>query len=227
MAEKGNMELFLGLGGKFWGNKKREKARKNALAVQDETIRSADWEPQYASELVPTFRKAESPVARSYLESLYAGGNASRVNPNAPGARMQRTQATNLFNQRYGPMSDLVARQQQLSNETPWKVATPQRKVQNVAEEGARREPYLAENATLSEDSWAQLDADKDKWMQVTMGNWGENKGQRVLRDLTDITRIVEVPMHKVEDYLAAKRDGLSPEEAAHAVGLKVGPKQR
>lgn len=102
-----------------------EQERKRNLAM----IKELDYEPMYASQTVPTFQKAKSPIARSYLESMLMGNNPDATFSGAPNAALtkQRQQASQ--NAMFGTPEQRMAQQRAANAATPWAVKTPTRKV--------------------------------------------------------------------------------------------------
>ena len=82
--QSGLAQDMFGWVGQWFGNRKQQKAARGNEIRTDNLIRQTDWEPQYASQSAPTFRKAQSPVARSYLArsftpSFHCQGDSARL----------------------------------------------------------------------------------------------------------------------------------------------------
>jgi hypothetical protein len=122
-------KLFDGFGGALEGVMRGSDVKSNEKK-RLKAINSVDWRPAYASEYTPTFKKAESPVARAYLESMLTGSNPAAIRPGAPGASVAKSLAQSQQNEMYGTPAQRVARQRQLEQETPYKVKAPQRRVE-------------------------------------------------------------------------------------------------
>lgn len=115
-----------------YNKKAAEKAAKLAKEQQTagmQLVNELDYQPMYASENVPTFQRSQSPIARSYLESVLAGNNPSSTFSGAPNAKLtkQRQQADQ--NRMFGTMEERVAAQRAMEQATPWKVTPPTRRV--------------------------------------------------------------------------------------------------
>lgn len=83
-----------------------------------------NWEPDLISDIMPAYRKAESPVARSFLESLLTGANPSSIPSTRLGADRLQRGAQARFDAQTGGWDELLARQRQLEQETPWAPGT-------------------------------------------------------------------------------------------------------
>lgn len=81
-----------------------------------------DWKPEYASEHVGAYQKAETPIADTFLNSFLTDDNASAQQGTRAGAPAAQANATNRSAQRYGTVDQLVARNNQVQKETPWAV---------------------------------------------------------------------------------------------------------
>ncbi len=128
-------DIFGGFGDAIMGIAKKSDAKKNEKD-RLKAINQLDWQPAYASEYAPTFKKAESPVARSFIESFLSGANPAAIRPGTPGAQVAKATAQAQQNEMFGTPQERVARQRQLEQETPWKVRTPQRNVQTSHAQG-------------------------------------------------------------------------------------------
>lgn len=83
-----------------------------------------NWEPDYVSDLVKPYQKAQSPLARSFLESLLTGANPSMVQGTRLGANRLRAGDQAGFDDQFGGMDQLLARQRELETQTPWAPGT-------------------------------------------------------------------------------------------------------
>jgi len=113
--------------GKFMESKAQRDAAEKDLANAEqmrsaamELARRQNWEPHYVSDLMPDYKKAESPVARAFLESLLTGTNPSSVQSTRLGAARLKAGAQQGFDQQFGGWDKLIARQRELEQETPW-----------------------------------------------------------------------------------------------------------
>ncbi len=127
-------KLFGGMGDAMTGLMRGSDVKRNEKK-RLRAINSLDWEPAYASEYAPTFQKAESPVARSFLESFLSGANPAAIRPGAPGANVAKVQAQAQQNEMYGTPAARAARQRQIEQETPWAVKAPERAVHKSDED--------------------------------------------------------------------------------------------
>ncbi len=209
--------------------KKREAAaEKNKRA--DAAIAGSDWTPMYASETTPTFRKAQSPVARSYLESFVTGANADAVNPNAPGAKYQKAAASRNFNQQFGSMNDLLARQRTIEQSTPWAVKTPTREINPAGSKAATISPSLM-NAGISRKNLGYLDANNantgvKNGTGTAFGVQTNKQGQQVFVDHRQLGLPIEIPVEQADLYLDQIRQGVKPAQAMLNLGLDYGGSQ-
>lgn len=144
------VELFKE-GGRLFGESRRvkndrkaaEKDRKERFKLME----SMDWEPTYASQTAPTFKRTESPVARAYLESFLLGNNPDATFSGAPNAAAQKGVQQRQQNQMFGTPQERAARQQQILQETPWAVQTPTAPIVNAQKQAAA---WNAKNPTLA-----------------------------------------------------------------------------
>jgi hypothetical protein len=96
---------------------------KNAERLRAEGMdlaKQLNWEPDYVSDLMGPYQKAQSPVARSFLESLLTGANPSMVQGTRLGADRLRAGAQAQFDDQFGGWEQLLARQRELERQTPW-----------------------------------------------------------------------------------------------------------
>lgn len=150
-------EMFGGFG-KLWGQMKqsaedRKLAEKNR-EQQMKMLETLDFEPMYASQNVPTFKKSESPIARSYLESFLLGNNPDATFSAAPNAKAIQASQQKQQNAWFGTPEERVARAKQVQQETPWKVTTPTRPVVGEKEKEAAmvvNQPNLSESGLNTE----------------------------------------------------------------------------
>lgn len=113
--------------GKYMQSKADEKAAAaelaNAERMREEAFGIANqlnWNPDYVSDLVQPYQKAQSPVARSFLESLLTGSNPSMVQSTRLGANRLQAGAQAGFDQQTGGWDQLLARQREADQQTPW-----------------------------------------------------------------------------------------------------------
>lgn len=136
-------------------NKNRKSAendRKARLAM----INSMDFEPMYASQTTPTFKRTESPVARAYLESFLMGNNGDATFSGAPNSAAMKDAQQRAQNQTFGTPQERAARQQQILQETPWAVQAPTRQVTA----GSQEAQWAAGNPKLAGKGYSQGEAD-------------------------------------------------------------------
>lgn len=139
------------------GKYRKDAARDAAkLAAQQQRagqqlLNELDFQPMYASENVPTYQRSQSPIARSYLESMLAGNNPQATFSGAPNAAATKARQQGAQDQMFGTMQERVAKQRALETDTPWwKVTTPTRQVNpnRSTEPGAAN--WTAENSELA-----------------------------------------------------------------------------
>jgi hypothetical protein len=113
--------------GKYMQSKADEKAAAAELANAERMRAEAfgianqlNWEPDYVSDLVQPYQKAQSPVARSFLESLLTGANPSMVQSTRLGANRLQAGAQAGFDEQTGGWDQLLARQREADQQTPW-----------------------------------------------------------------------------------------------------------
>jgi hypothetical protein len=92
------------------GPRNRRDAKKAAKANRA-YVGSLDWEPTYASAQAPQMQVSESPVARSYLESLLTGNNPDLTMRNAPNADNTKMLQQQSKDQMYGTVPEMLARE--------------------------------------------------------------------------------------------------------------------
>jgi hypothetical protein len=103
--------------------KAADKQARNANRMRRESmdlVQRLNWEPDYVSDLAQPFKKAQSPVARSFLESLLTGANPSMVQSTRLGANRLQAGAQAGFDQQTGGWDELLARQREVEQQTPW-----------------------------------------------------------------------------------------------------------
>ena len=113
--------------GKFMQSLADEKAAaeqlKHAEEMRQESFDLANqlnWEPDYVSDLVQPYQKTQSPLARSFLESLLTGANPSMVSSTRHGANRLQAGAQARFDDQFGGWDQLLARQREVDKQTPW-----------------------------------------------------------------------------------------------------------
>jgi hypothetical protein len=103
--------------------KSADKQLRNANRMRQESIDLAgqlNWEPDYVSDLVKPYQPAESPLARSFLESLLTGANPSMVQSTRLGANRLKAGAQAGFDDQFGGFDKLLERQRAIESRTPW-----------------------------------------------------------------------------------------------------------
>lgn len=117
--------------GKYMQSKADEKQAaaelENANRMREEAFGIANqlnWEPDYVSDLVKPYQKAQSPLARSFLESLLTGANPSMVQSTRLGAPRLQAGAQSRFDEQTGGFDSLLARQREIEKQTPWAPGT-------------------------------------------------------------------------------------------------------
>lgn len=126
----------MGLGekaGKFVGDLFNADDNNDAIAAsRDRQLRMAGgmpYEPQYVSNLTTPYQKSQSPVARSYLESMLTGTNPDLVSRGAPNAAAQKQQMSQQQDQLYGTMADRQALATRMAATNPYQVKPITRQV--------------------------------------------------------------------------------------------------
>lgn len=157
------MDLFKE-GGRLFGESRRikndRKAAEKDRKERFKLIESMDFEPTYASETTPTFKRTESPVARAYLESFLMGQNPDATFSGAPNAAIAKKQQQTAQNTLYGTPEARAARQAQILQETPWAVTAPSKPVVNEQKQAATwaaKHPTLAGLGVTSDADFAEL----------------------------------------------------------------------
>src|SRR5690349_6590242 len=98
----GILESLTGVGGSIFkglGAKKREKQAEDDYW---DRLNRLDLDYAQTAETAPTFKTAESPVARAYLESLLTGSNTDAVQGTRNGAAAQTAKANQGFERDFG-----------------------------------------------------------------------------------------------------------------------------
>lgn len=125
------MGFFEGLGTTIGGAVAAKKNRKEAVQNRNRNMNyvgSIDWTPQYAQNLMSNngaYQKSESPLARSYLESLLTGNNPDATFSGSPNADLVKTQQAGSRDQMYGTQQQLQQRSQQNATTNPYQSWTP------------------------------------------------------------------------------------------------------
>ena len=123
MEFTGGEKILGGIIGGAIQNRKARKAAEKAEKKRNKLLEETDWDPSvYASELVPTYKKTNSPAAQAYFESMMNGTNPlltprNRTNATAIKAAQQRQ-----MDDLYGTPAEIAARQAAAREETPWEV---------------------------------------------------------------------------------------------------------
>lgn len=172
------------LGGWVQANKNKQAARE-AAQERDRLLNSLDWEPTLASENVPTYKKSESPIARSFLESLMTGDNPMMTAPGELNAKAVQGAQQRRTDQRWGTTDERVARQRQVMDETPWEVKTIPK---------AASGPSFVQNMTQRYPELSQVpnvSADEIETALSALGNdaTGSQLASHVRRVRSDIAR--------------------------------------
>lgn len=153
--------------GKYMQAKADEKAADeqaaNAERMREESFDIANrlhWEPDYVSDLVKPYQKAESPLARSFLESLLTGANPSMVQSTRLGAPRLQAGAQHRFDGQFGGFDKLLERQRAIESRSPWEQPWAQgtyghapavHKLQDLGQPApAAQGPTLADGTPLS-----------------------------------------------------------------------------
>lgn len=104
-------------------NQDREDAEMFRQQAMD-LAKQLNWEPDYVSDIMPNYQRAQSPLARSYLESMLTGSNPNMVASTRNGAPQLRAAAQGQFDQQFGGWESLLERQRAAERATPWAPAT-------------------------------------------------------------------------------------------------------
>jgi hypothetical protein len=140
-----------------------EAAKKAQTAAKEDRERSvfmaqqADWKPEYASDHVAPYQRSESPIADAFLNSFVSGDNASAIQGTRRGAPQMQAQAQQRSDQRFGNMDQLLAKEQQIQQSTPWAVQPFTRQISK---------PDLSQ-AAFKADTAGGLNADQMKQLQA------------------------------------------------------------
>ena len=126
-----------GTAGNFMESRANRKDARQAKKDNMEFAKTLDWEPMYASDVAPTFKRTESPVARSYIESFLMGNNPDSTFKGSINSGETRAAQQAAQNAMYGTPEARVARQRQIEQETPWKVTAPTREVGQKRSKGS------------------------------------------------------------------------------------------
>lgn len=117
--------------GKYMEGKAAERQadqdRKDAEMFRQQSMDLAgqlNWEPDYVSDIMPTYQRAQSPLARAVLESILTGSNPSSVSSTRPGAAQLQAGAQGQFDQQFGGWDALLERQRAAEQATPWAAGT-------------------------------------------------------------------------------------------------------
>lgn len=147
MGERG-----LGLIGDWVAAKKNKRDIKRANQDTLQFLSELDFEPTYASQLAPTYKKAETPLASAYLESILTGDNPALVAPGETNAKFKTKAGQQATTNRWGTNDALVKRQRAIEQETPWKVTAPTEPVQKTTRTGLEKMyPQIANSGVTPE----------------------------------------------------------------------------
>ena len=102
-----------------------DNAARRANEKGQQAFRAGNWNPAFASDNVPTYQRSQSPVARSFLESLVMGTNPAMVRSTAPNAGLQKQQMQQQENQMFGTPQERMELQQRIFRDQPWAVEAP------------------------------------------------------------------------------------------------------
>lgn len=151
------------------GKRAGQRAKQAEKSYWDR-IDAANFEPEYGSQHAPEFKKAESPVARAYLESFLTGSNPAAIQSTRLGADVDKAAAQSKFNQAYGGWDKLQAQQQAAqADNSRFKVAPIVRPVQDADDEVSARNPQFAD---LEKKLSRKLSADEAQYL---IDEWGGN----------------------------------------------------
>lgn len=107
-----------------------DRNRKDAERFRQESVdfaKGLDWSPSLVGDVMPTYQRTESPLARSFLESILTGANPSSIPSTRLGAPQLRAGAQGQFDQQFGGWDELLARQRAAEQAMPWALkARPQ-----------------------------------------------------------------------------------------------------
>lgn len=127
------------------GERAGERAKQAEKSYWDR-IEAANFEPEYASQHAPQFQKANSPVARAYLESFLTGSNPAAVQSTRLGAQFDKDAAQKKFNQAYGGWDKLGAEQRaENADNSRFKVTPITRLVQEPDAEVSAKYPQFGD----------------------------------------------------------------------------------
>lgn len=147
--------------------KKNREAAENDRKQRMAMIESMDFEPMYASNTTPTFQRTQSPVARSYLESFLMGTNPNATFSGSPNAKAMQASQQRQENATFGTPQERAQRQQQILQETPWKVVAPTTPVKT---EQSKESAWTAGNPEWVRLGYTQEDLQKLQAMATERG---------------------------------------------------------
>lgn len=115
-------------GGWMEANRNRRAAEKDA-EERMAFVNDLDWQPEYAADYAPAYKKSQSPVARAYLESILSGANPDLVPDYRQGASDAKSDAQTRQNAMYGTPEERVKKQQEILGEPLYEIKRPERTI--------------------------------------------------------------------------------------------------
>lgn len=100
------------------------KAAQQLRAEGMDLAKQLNWEPDYVSDIMPAYKKTSSPVSRAFLESVLTGANPSMVSSTRHGGDRLRAGAQAQFDQQFGGWDEILRRQREALQATPWAPGT-------------------------------------------------------------------------------------------------------
>lgn len=134
----GLFEKAFGAGLDFFGAQRTKKSAEKMRTANINLLKEIDYEPEYAANHVPTYQKANSPVSRSYIDSMLLGNNPDAVSSVRPAAGLQKRAAQQSQNKMFGTPAARAEQQKAYMAATPWEVKAPTRPVVDKSEEDAQ-----------------------------------------------------------------------------------------
>lgn len=115
------------VGGIVSAKKNREEAARNKRR-NTQMVEGMDWTPTYANNLMSgggQYKKTESPLAESYLQSILTGSNPDMVFSGSPNAGAVKQEKIAARADQFGSPDELLARQRKVQSANPYQTWTP------------------------------------------------------------------------------------------------------
>lgn len=112
-------------GGWMQANRDRRAAEKDA-EKRMAFVNDLDWQPEFAADYAPAYKKSQSPVARAYLESILSGANPDLIPSYRQGASDLKADAQTKQNAMYGTPEERVKKQQEILDKPLYEIKRPE-----------------------------------------------------------------------------------------------------